>query len=392
MDVIIESHFQDKDLDIRKKYQGYSRFMDQKVTPDVLAFITDCILNLPDRTRFTVKDIWKSDYFEQNAKEVFGKPSPSDETASSEYDKFIAQPLKTLSYAQVISVTKVGNTNYYTISNQGLLEYISLNDRWAFNFLYEYIVKVLSDSGFLFHFQNYQKEPNPTNFDNLKTHFQRFMIGNTKIQGKIEVNRIFPKVLNSFAVRNNLPGSKSGRITKHPFTYSDLMYNRTNFRDTKKPKGVSRQESAIYKGAPFSVDSTQYAISKAKRIIQKKYLDSEVKDQWARGEATQVHHIFPRSQYPQYAAYTENLIKLTPEQHNNHAHPSGRTNTINRDYQIQCLLSKCDSIEHSINSGEFIYSKESFIHIINTCLNLNINAESNFPEIREALHNFQANA
>ena len=314
MNTLIESHFQDKDLDIRKKYQGYSRFMDQKVTPDVLSFIADCIHNLPDRTRFTVKDIWKLNYFEQNTKEVFGKPSPRNKTVSSEYDKFIAQPLKTLSYAQVISETKTGNTNYYNVSNQDLLEYISLNNRRAFSFLYEYIVKVLSDSGFLFRLQNYQKEPNPTNFNDLKMDFQRFIIGNTNIKHKTEVGRIFPKVLNIFATKNGLPGSVSGRIGEHPFTYSDLMYNSKNFRDTKKSKSMSRQEAASDQGASSPADFTQYAISKAVRIIQKKYPDSEVKDQWSRVKAAQVHHIFPRSQYPQYAPCTENLIKLTPEQ------------------------------------------------------------------------------
>lgn len=389
MHPLIKLHFQDKNFDIRKKRPGHSRFIDQKVTPDVLSFIADCIFNLADTTRFTVKDIWTSSYFEKNVRAVFGKPNPSNKTVSAEYDKFIAQPLKTLSYAQVISEIKDGNTNYYAISNQKLLQYISLNDRGAFDFLYEYIVKVLSDSGFLLHFQNYKKECSPDSFDTLKGRFQRFMLGHTNIQQTTEIDRIFPKVLNPFAVKHHLPGSKQGKITPYSFTYSDLMYNRVNFRDLKKSKGTSRQESITRQDATQPTNFVEYTLSKARRIIQDKYVDSEVKDQWAKGKATLVHHIFPRSQYPKFIAYTENLIKLTPAQHLNCAHPNGKTREVDKNYQLQCLLAKCDSIESSINSGEFIYSKESFIHILNTCLGLNIDAQSSFMAIRKILHNLQ---
>ena len=67
------------DLDLRKKPEGFSRYMDQKVTPDVLTFIADCILNFlggknPD-TVFTTKDIWDFQYFQKNTIAIFGKPS-----------------------------------------------------------------------------------------------------------------------------------------------------------------------------------------------------------------------------------------------------------------------------------------------------------------------------
>src|SRR5690606_33824984 len=128
MTPLIAQHFENKDFDLRKKFPGYSRYMDQKVTPDVLAFIADCILNLPESQTFTVRDIWESDYFEKNTKAIFGKPAPSNDSAFSEYNKFIGQPLKTLAYAQVLSETKEGQTNKYTINNKELLEYISLNE------------------------------------------------------------------------------------------------------------------------------------------------------------------------------------------------------------------------------------------------------------------------
>jgi len=71
----IRQHLERFDFDVRETKDA--RFMDQKVTPDVLSFIAECILNLPGNiATFTVKDIWDSEYFEKNTKAIFGKPSP----------------------------------------------------------------------------------------------------------------------------------------------------------------------------------------------------------------------------------------------------------------------------------------------------------------------------
>ncbi|MBI2484364.1 hypothetical protein HYV71_04235 [Candidatus Uhrbacteria bacterium] len=371
--------------------------MDQKVTPDVLAFIADCVLNLPDSESFTVRDIWESDYFEKNTKAIFGKPAPSNDSAFSEYNKFIGQPLKTLAYAQVLNERKDGNTNRYAINKKELLEYISLNERGALDFLCEYLIKVLTDSGFYSHFETYRDQVSAnhdsSSFDTFKQRFQRFIRGNTEINGILEINRIFPKVLNPLAVKENIPGSEKGYMTKHPFMFSELMYNRTNFRDLKKAKGVSRQEAVeLVSEQRQQEDFTEYRNTKAMELIKRKYTASEVRDKWADGPATYVHHIFPRARYREYAAHTENLIKLTAEQHYGNAHPSARTQEVDPDYQIQCLLAKCDSIEQSLRNGEFIYSKDSFISMINTCLGLEIDSQSSFDDLRKALARIQTKA
>lgn len=67
-------------------------------------------------------------------------------------------------------------------------------------------------------------------------------------------------------------------------------------------------------------------------LLRKIQVESEVHDQWGNGEATQVHHILPKSQFPQLAHYLENLIKLTATQHFTKAHPDNKTQEINRDY------------------------------------------------------------
>ncbi|MGJ1350671.1 hypothetical protein ACR789_18515 [Sphingobacterium siyangense] len=372
-----------------------ARFTDQKCTPDVVCIIADCIMNLresqPDR-EFAVQDIWDSQYFIKNVKAIFNKPLATNPTTKSEYDKFIQQPLRLLAYAGVLTMKKRGSKNFYKIADLPVLEFISLKDRNAYKFLYQYFVKTLSDSGIFKFFIEYKNKYEAgtlmqSDFEELQKQYIKFIIGNTAINKELEVRRIFPKILNVFACENNLPGSIKGKMSKNEYYYTDLMYNRKNWRDLSKDKVVSRQEAHteteqdILPDTPFNA----YLVQKALNQIKKMYSESEVNDQWANGEATQVHHIFPKSKYPQLAHYLENLIKLTATQHYTKAHPSNKTDAINRDYQLVCLLAKSDSIEKSLRKNEVFYRKESFIYCINTGLNQQLSLDLNFRDIKTRL-------
>lgn len=372
----INNFFAQFDFDVRKSKDA--RFMDQKVTPDVLCIMADCVLNyVADRDiEFTKDDIWNDNYFNTNVRGIFNKPDANNETTRQEYDKFTSQPLRALAYSGVLTMRKDGNKNLYRINNKTILEFIAMKERNAYIFLYHYLVKVLSDSGQIRYFEDFKTQcQNGTvtknDFSDLKERFQRFMIGNTAINGTVEVNRIFPKILNVYACENNIQGTIKGRLSDNQFYYTDLMYNRPNWRDIGKNKNISRNE-AVEEHETLMMEQNEaysdYQVQKAMNMIRKMYKESEIKDQWANGEATQIHHIFPKSDFPQLAHYLENLIKLTPTQHYTKAHPSNKTDAINRDYQLVCLLAKTDSIETSLNRGEFVYRKESFIFVINTGL------------------------
>ncbi len=389
---IIRQHFEGLNLDIRKQHQGYSRFMDQKVTPDVLTFIADCIINFiggkDPQTTFTIKDIWDFQYFIKNSIAVFGKPSPENEKANAEYDKFIAQPLKTLAFSGILIEKKDGRRNTYTVSNSNILEYISRNERHSMLFLVFYIEKVLSDSGFIGKFEVFKEKAlarnlSPVDFDSLKTDFQAFMRGYTEINTDVEINRIFPKILNPYAAYYSIPGTEKGHLTSGRFIYPDLMYNRQNFRDIGKDKGLTRQEAIDELSQQPELIS--YRVQKAKSIIKRYHHSSEVKDSLAVGDATQVHHIFPESKFPEISDYLENLILLTAQQHNTRAHPENKTNTVDLDYQKECLLSKIDSITASIDRGESLYVRERLIHVINVGYGLNLPTSTNFAELKEII-------
>jgi len=392
MENLLKKHFNKINLDIRKKAPGYSRFMDQKVTPDVLSFVADCIVNFlggkDAKTIFTAGDIWKFPYFVKNTIAVFGKPSPENRTASSEYDKFIAQPLKTLAFAKSLEEKKVGRKNSYVVLRPDILEFISRNERNALLFLVHYIEKTLADSGFLGRFNKYKTKAesgslSTKDFALLKKEFRAFMRGYTEINGDTEINRIFPKVLNPYAASYQIPGTEGGYMTTGRFIFSDLMYNRQNFRDIRKDKTQSRKEALDKINNRRKI--VAYRVQRAKNAIKRYHSSSEMKDSLAVGKATQAHHIFPEKKFREISDYPENLILLTAQQHNTRAHFDNHYQEGEPEYSKECLLSKIDSIFESIRKKDGFYSKEKFIHVLNVGYNLSLSTSVSLDELKKII-------
>lgn len=379
----INNFLEQFDFDIRKSKDA--RFVDQKCTPDIVCFMADCVLNMiATKPTFVINDIWETQYFIQNCRVVFNKPWANDKNAKNEYNKVLSQPLKLLAYSQILKVEKIKGSLTFSVNNEELLDYISRKDRNAYNFLYCYFTKVLSDSGFFKNLEEYKiehrKDLNNAR-ENLYNKYFRFISGNTPTRSRLDIRRMFHKILNIYAVEHNLPGSK-GKFT---MTFSETMYNKKNWRDVNKEKSITRQETLSAQDLEKQEIINAYYVQKAIALIRKTHKESEVKDQWGNGEATQVHHIFSRAEFPELAHYVENLILLTATQHNTKAHPSNRTQQINKDYQLTCLLAKSDSIEKSLNKGEFVYRKESFIFVINTGLIVELSDKLDFGTIKTEL-------
>ena len=189
-----------------------------------------------------------------------------------------------------------------------------------------------------------------------------------------------------YAAENDIRGTEKGRLSKDIISFSDLMYNRKNWRDIDKAKAQTRQEAATAEEIKLQEEYDAYQVTKAMNLLRKIQIESEVKDQYANGDATQVHHIFPKSEFPEIAHYLENLIKLTATQHYTMAHPGNRTQVVNRDYQLVCLLAKSQTIENSLKKvGEKYYRKESFIYVVNVGLDVELNMKLSFSDIRTQL-------
>ena len=387
MRTVINEYLSQFDLDIRKSHDA--RFVDQKCTPDIVCFLADCILNISaSHPTFTANDIWQSQYFKHNCRIVFNKPYADDERAKNEYNKWFSQPLKLFHTAGILSADFSTRPTSYSIKNEELLDYISRRERNSYNFLYCFFSKVLKDSGFWKYFEEYLQNVG-INQSGAKTElydrYYRLISGNTPSQSRLDINRMFHKVLNVLAAEHCVPGSSGNE----PRMFSDLMYNRKNWRDLNKEKSVTRQEAAEERVDEQQEAYNAYYVQKAIALIRKIHSESEVHDSWSNGPATQVHHIFPKSQFPQIAHYVENLILLTATQHNTKAHPKNNTQIVDKDYQLVCLLAKSDTIEQSLRQvGEKYYRKESFVYVINTGLSCELSTRLSFSEIKSKLIHF----
>lgn len=364
------------DYDIRKS--GNGRWIDQKCAADVVTVIADCIYNYeldnPDST-FTTPDIWHYDYAVENVEIIFKKPGVESTAAKNEYDKFFQQPMEMLANAQVLTKIKKGTRNFYKVNNINVLEYIALRERNALFFLKIYIEKVLNDSGIYYVFSDFFDKQTKDAYQTLKKAFSDFTIRNTKINGVVECNRIFIKVLNPLAYFNNSCGTEKGRLSEQIITYDMLMYNRNNFRDVyaDKPKGVTRKEYAAVHPVEVNEAYYHYQSAKAKRFLrlfneQARYgLTEHLEPAHMADKAIHMHHIFPEAIYPEICYYLENIIALTPTQHLNYAHPDGRTQEIDEQYQHLLLLSKADRICENLTGAavEKIYEFSNFLFVLN---------------------------
>lgn len=357
-----------------------ARWIDQKCAPDVLTVVADCILNFnlnKNDFSFTSKDIQNSDYTVENIQYIFKKPNPKN-SAPNEYDKFFQQPMKMLTYAGVLKEEKIKGKNMYSINNYDVLYYVALREKNALIFIYNYVEKVLKDSGIFEYFNNFFNNQNNKSFNKLKEFFSTFTINNTKITKITEPNRIFIKVLNPMAYHKGSKGTVGGRISPSLITYDMLMYNRFNFRDisSNKPKFITRKEHEVILSDNTNIKYIKYLSQKAKRFLKdfNNYHRKGKSEIMGDNElATQIHHIFPQSEFPTISAHYENLIALTPNQHNIKAHPKNHTNKIDEAFQHLCLITKSGIIEENIQnkSIETIYSFQKFLEVLSVGFNKN---------------------
>lgn len=377
----IQVYLQNIDLDIRKTKNA--RFFDQKVQPDVLSAVCECILNCSkEKESFTVNDIRYCDYSNLLVTEIFNKPEISK--ATNEYDKFFAQPLKMLAYCGVLIEKKDGNTNKYTIAEKDFIEYISLRDRNAYYFLAFYLEKVLKDSGIWHYFDNFFTLQNKDSLYELREQFVLFIQTYTAIKKDFEPKRILNPIIRIIAFMLKKLGTKDGEVAE--INYNDLLYNQPNWRDAKKDKSITREAfNAIFFEQEVDNDKFyKYQIDKAKRFVKSIHQYSEI-HRFDAYPALQAHHIFLASQFPEIADVAENIIAITPNQHFVRAHPNNKTSVVDKSYQAICLISKLDSIEIDYRNGMGNYSKESFIDVINTGLDTNFEYMMDFEELKHKL-------
>lgn len=361
------------DYDIRKS--GSARWIDQKCTPDVLWSISDFIVNYVDIVKedFTVRDIWNSEYAKETIDATFSKPDTDEKKAENEYDKFFSQPLNMLCYARVLTDVSATKSHLYKVENRDVLDYIARNDMNSLKFIYMYNEKVMRDSGLYDNFAIFFEKQNKTTFNLLKQSFIDLYHDYTPVKKDFEPKRIFTKVLNPIAYKLKKCGTVRGNLSKTFITKADLMYNQDNFRDIykDKPKNVSRKEW-LADNPQFNVKDGYFEqqMNHAKKVLRdfnSKYRNNiseltRFNEEWKTDDmqATQMHHIFPKNEFPDIMHFLENLIALTPNQHYGFAHPNNKTQFVDPVSQKTLLIAKTASIKFNLLSEkEKIYDFEN---------------------------------
>lgn len=388
------------DYDLRKT--GNGRWIDQKCTPDVIWSIADFVLDYVDNVKdvFTVKDIWQSDYAKQTIAETYSKPGTDEKSAENEYDKVFSQPLCMFCYAGIIEDISTTSRHLYRIANRDVLEYIARNDIYALRFLYCYIEKVLSDSGLLDVFNVFFEKQDKNHFNAMKQAFIDFYHEYTPIKKDYEPKRIFTKVLNPLAFKQGKKGTEGGRLSSDIIKKVDMMYNRDNFRDVyrDKPKGVSRQEwLAQHPDIDRRDGYFEQMMSRSKKILRELIFSnrngvSEL-TQFVDGyddmaAATQMHHIFPKNEFPEIMHFVENLIALTPNQHFGFAHPNNNTQIIDIAAQKVLLVAKTNSIRENLSNPaeDDIYEFSNLLIVLSTGWDDETVLEINQDDYTDVLH------
>lgn len=359
---------------------GNGRWIDQKCAFDTVCFVADCIVDYLRESGtepFQSPQIWHREYSIENVMRLFGKPDPTTRSTMDEYNKFFRQPLKMLAAAGVLSEKKQGMTIQFYVENRDILEYIALRERNAFDFICMYIEKTLYDSGLGDSFFSFFDEQTQDWYDIVKESFENFCIKYTRINTKVEADRIFIKVLNQLACKYHKRGTLRGKLSPNIITMHDIVYNKTNWYDELigKDKNVARGDYSI------SVKDNEiydYQVSRAMKnfhhFIESYYSgEPEVRDRFSIGhKASAIHHIFSKSKFPQLAMYYENLIALTTAQHMQEAHPGGNTRKVDSAFQYVCLIAKTDNIRRNIlglDNAPELYSFKDFMYVLDTGLN-----------------------
>jgi hypothetical protein len=362
------------------RLSGNARWIDQKCTPDVLWSISDFVLNYVDTVnhQFTPSNIWKSDYAKLTISETFSKPGTDEASAENEYDKVFSQPLSLLCYAGIIRDMSSTSKHLYEVENREVLEYIATNDIYSLRFLQVYIEKVLRDSGLYTWFESYFNNQGKTSFNQLKEKFIDFYHRYTPVKKDFEPKRIFTKVLNPLAHKYGKCGTERGRMSENKITKADMMYNQDNFRDVYegKPKEITRKEWLENNpNINLRMGYFEQMMNRSKAILRNNIVlfrdniseltqfDESHNDLYS---PTQIHHIFPKNEFPEIKHYIENLISLTPNQHFGYAHPQNNTQIVDLDAQKMLLIAKTYSIRENITNTreDTIYEFSNLLYVL----------------------------
>lgn len=383
----IKDYLSSLDLTLRQK--GPLAFANQKIKADVLEIIAELIIKHTEDNQkpFTSPELEENRANIEIISRTFSKALTDDPLAAREMDKFFSQPLKYLSFYKVLKLEIILNRNYYTVLRKDILEYIKSSTFNSLQFI------IFANKNFLIknpelkiYFDNFFLDQNHATYSKVKYEFERFINKYTNVVNIAEPRRVFTPFVNPMAYELQKKGSIGGRMSQRIIIYSDLKYNRPNFYNESigVPPGMTRQE---YLPMYVATLDEQRGLDAEERTSIRKIKDrhNQISEYSAQPGASEVHHIFTRSQFENLRCYRENLINLTPNEHRNQAHPNSNFSIVDENFQTKLLFCKLESIQKSILLDDTFYHLKNFTKILSIGYNKNISLNLNFNQVNDFL-------
>ena len=377
-------------LDLNLKTRGSNpRYFDQKVQPDTVEIISQCVLEFSKQKHFfTIKDIWNNKFSEDLIYEYFKKPKATDKKAENEFDKFFSQPICFLTFFGILHREKKSKKYYHTILKPNILEYIASDQRKALNFINICLISFIKSNQLKTTFEKFFTEQDRESYLLLRESFFEFTYKNTNIKrsNKYEPGRIFTPIVNALAFKQNKKGSIKGTISKNMIYLDDLIYARPNWKDilSGKPRELTRE---VWLEKKLDSLDEQRSLSSSERSSKKAIVKKHGNiSEYSNSEsAFDTHHIFPRSFNYDLCYFKENLIRITPDEHYIKAHPNRNTQKVDKDFQVKLLKAKFKSIEDSLNKNEDFYNLKDFIFVLNKGFKIDLPDDLNINDLKNFL-------
>jgi len=390
--LIIEKKLEEQDFKSKniRDIDFVNKSFDQKITYDIMKLIITVSLELKDEDLpINTRNIIAHETFIETVTTIFNKKKPEPGN-HSEYEKWCSHSLRFLIAAGLLF--KEGRNKPYVILDESFLKLLSNSDYsliFFINCFYIKVFKEIFDINILeyidtFDYQN--KDEHEIGIQNYKKFvllFVSLIKKHTNIKNDAEIRRYIAKFMNIILHCNGYSILiKDGKLNFKTVHNIDLSYNKSNFRDVNKNKGMTRKEYdelEVLCGLEDQNTSTTNESVKAKKAVRKIHgNNSELDDRFNNNDSSiinHMHHIFSQSTHPSLAGTMENIIAITPDQHLGKAHPNGNTNEMDSDYQVDCLIAKLASIQKHKE-----YSIESFINVLNIGFNLKLDINRKYKQ------------
>jgi len=175
-------------------------------------------------------------------------------------------------------------------------------------------------------------------------------------------------------------------MSSRPIDYSEILYNRVNWRfeKTSKDKRITREaflDMQKKEKDQVEIIIEQYGVTSLENAKKRlKEYNNRIRGGMpelkyhARGDkATEAHHIFPQNEerYKIIRAFTENLIMLSDHQHGLAHGDDNRY--IDIEFRNRCILEKIERIREYFKIEDAgLYSFERLIFVLNTGLETDV--------------------